>query len=153
MKVNITTSEKQDVDITALVGGVRPKGPDGEDPEYSSTQLQRIIIDAEIEEVISGKLKSGKLTALKYEEPVFTYHYRLLPNGEKKNEMHSLGFLYNGSGKEFDICIAGKEVILLLGEVGNGLHYIIRAEPGEPAVIQRIQKALDGKAEDSDPAK
>jgi hypothetical protein len=108
---------------------------------YSSDSFKEVLYTGKVTEVLKGNLTFGRISALKYTEPFFSWNYILLPDGSKQDILHVNGFVYTGSGKEFDNaeCGIGKTVILLLAKHHDKLH-VLRAEPYTEAVAKRLTR-------------
>lgn len=148
VKVKVNGFEKQDVTKVTNYKSKQNKKDFGVETVYNSDNFKRVIFDVSLIETIfefnPDKFDRKKLEKITFTEPFFTHSYIILPNGKKKDVMHTLGFVYTSSGKEFtdQICQGGNTIILFLQDDGKGKVSILRAEPYSKEMEAKIKKIL-----------
>ncbi len=144
--------EKQDVTKVTMSKDGQNQEAFGDETVYHSESFKRVTLDANVVELIMGRLDQKRLTSIAYKEPFFSHSFRLLPGGKEKDVMHSLGYSYTGSGKEFTdaVCKVGRKIILILGHEGEGKLSLLRAEPFSEGMLEHIRELLPDSANKPD---
>jgi len=146
VKVKVNGFEKQDVTKVTHCKSKQNKKDFGVETQYNSDNFKRVIFDVSLIETLlkfnPDKFDEKKLEKITFTEPFFNHSYVILPSGKKKDVMHTLGFEYSSSGKEFtdQICQGGNIIFLFLQDDGTGKMSIVRAEPYSEEMEAKIRK-------------